>query len=368
MGSDMRVCWLAEHRRAKDDFLSAVATAAGQGRRLTTAPLSLRDFPQTAGRVADCMARAKKRPASALGRAAKRLLIRAQYNGARRFFTRHPDALALCWNGLTGSRRAVMLGARDAGAPRLFAELAPLPGFLTLDPAGVNAEGSVPQDPAAYDTVTPDAPLIADLRDRLVARAPRRADVGQGQGDLPDAPFLFVPLQVPDDSQVRLFSGWAGDLPGFIAALGRAADALPPGWHLRLKEHPSAKQPLSEIIAAAGSRLVLDNDTDSFAQLRASRGVLTLNSSMGLQAFFHDTPVIVTGRAFFALPGLADHAPSEAALTDLLARAGTLGFDAGLRDRFLTWLAREYYIPWQDGPTAGTDTALRRALGRAMTR
>lgn len=364
----MRVCWLAEHRPAKDDFFRAVAAAAGQGRRLTTAPLSLRDFPQTPARVAECMARAKKRPASALGRAAKRLLIRAQYNGARRFFARHPVSVALCWNGLTGSRRAVMLGARDAGALRLFAELAPLPGFLTLDPAGVNAEGSVPQDPAAYADVTPDPALIAGLAARLVARAPRRADVGQGQGALPETPFLFVPLQVPDDSQVRLFSGWAGDLPGFIAALGRAADALPPGWHLRLKEHPSAKQPLADLIAAAGDRLILDNETDSFAQLRAARGVLTLNSSMGLQAFFHDKPVIVTGRAFFALPGLADHAPSEAALADLLARAGSLTFDADLRARFLTWLAREYYIPWQDGPADGTDAALRRALGRAMTR
>ena len=349
----MPVAWLAEPHAFKTAFFRAVAEAAGGGTRLATWPLSFRGFPESAARADDCLARAKKQPEGPLGTFLKRAFLRGRYNWARRWFAAHPGHVALCWQGLTGTRRAVMLGARDAGAATLFAELSPLPGYLTLDPKGVNAEGSVPQDPRFYDDVAPDAALLAGLRDRIRPRASRRADVGQG-GAVPvdSGPFVFVPLQVPDDSQMLLFSGWVGGADGFIRALAAAAGALPDGWHLRLKEHPSSKIALTaEIDAAiaAGARIVLDNATDSFAQLSASGGVLTVNSSMGLQAMFWDKPVIVTGQSLYALPGVAHHAGDLTALKAALADLPR--FDGPLRARFLTWLATAYYIPQgEDGP------------------
>ncbi|MFD1808108.1 hypothetical protein ACFSHQ_08015 [Gemmobacter lanyuensis] len=73
---------------------------------------------------------------------------------------------------------------------------------------------------------------------------------------------------------------------------------------------------------------MLDNATDSFAQIAASRGVVTLNSSMGLQAFFHDKPVITLGQAFFNIAGLVDHAADQTALNHLFAKAPDRGYDA----------------------------------------
>jgi capsular polysaccharide export protein len=337
------VVWLAEYRRSKDELFRAVAGAAGRGRRLWTIPWSLRDFPETAARVADCLARAKRQPRGAVGAALKRTLLRLQYNGARRWFAARPGRLALCWNGLTGSRRAFMLGARDAGAARLFAELAPLPGRVTLDPRGVNAEGSAPG--ADWRAVAPDPALLADLGARMQARGSRRADVGQDRAEV-TGDFLFVPLQVPDDSQIRLFAGWVNDLPGFLDSLREASSALPPGWHLRIKEHPSARTSLAAHVG--GPRMVLDNRTDSFALVARSRGVVTVNSSMGLQAMFRDKPVIATGRAFWVQPGLAAKADGPEALARALAAPPD--FDPDLRARFLTWLARDYYLP--DPPDA----------------
>ena len=353
------IVYPAEWQRRKESAFASVAEAAGGGRRLALIPMSPRGFPETAARTADCLARAKRQPRGRLGRALKALLIRLQYNGARRFFARHPGAVALCWNGLTGSRRAFMEAARDAGAPRLFLELAPFPGRITLDPAGVNAESSVPRDRAFYEGWAGSDPARCGpgwraLGAGLTARGSRRSDVGQAAAgaELEAAPFLFVPLQVPDDSQMRLFAGWAGGLAGFVAALGPAARALPEGWHLRLKEHPSARAALGPEIAAAirasGGRIRLDNATDSFAQLAASRGVLTINSSMGLQAFFHDKPVIATGAAFWAQEGLVAPAASAEALAGLLAAADRLVFDQGFRDRFMNWLDQVYYPPLQE--------------------
>ncbi|SEW01393.1 capsular polysaccharide export protein [Cognatiyoonia koreensis] len=341
----MPIVWLKEPHAEKERFFQAIGES--NGRALRTWPVSFQHFPETNARAAACLARAKKQPKSAVGYALKLAFLKGRYNWARRYFAAHPDDLALCWQGLTGTRRVFMEGARDAGAARLFSELAPLPGYKTLDPEGVNAESSVPRVPSFFDDVTPDPALLDQIRGKLTARESRRKDVGQGQKRTTDCPYLFVPLQVPDDSQMVLFAGWVGSMEGFINAIATAARDLPDGWHLRLKEHPSSRIRLTDQINALiadGARLELDNETDSFAQLRASRGVLTCNSSMGLQAMFHDVPVITTGRCFYAMRGLTKHAGDAATLRDLMGRAPALQFDPEFRARFLTWLAKDYYI------------------------
>ena len=343
----------AEYNGRKEAIFRALAAVEGAARRLPMIPLSWRDWPETAARTELALARAKRQPRSPLGRRLKRLLIRGQYNWARAHFTRHPERIALAWNGLTGSRMAFMAGARDAGACTLYAELAPLPGRITLDPAGINAEGSVPQDPAFFRRWAHGRDL-SNWREAgagLTARASRRADVAQGPCALPDTPFIFCPLQVPGDSQVTLFAGWTGGMAGFLQALHHAAASLPPGWHLRLKEHPSARVPLGPLLAPllASGRVVLDNTTDSLAQMAAARAVVTLNSSMGLQAFFHDRPVITLGRAFYALPGLVHAAGDQAALDALFADAPALGHDAALRAAFIAWLDQVYYPRFDAG-------------------
>ena len=333
------IIYPAEWTRHKEAVFAALAGADGGGRRLLTIPWSLRDFPQTTARVALCLSRAKRQP-QGLGRWLKALLIRLQYNGARKLFARHPGAVAVAWNGLGGSRQAFLLAARDAGLGTLACELAPFPGRITVDPKGVNAESSV----MGFDfSTTPAADDWRMMGATLTARPSRRADVGQGTADLPTTPFLFCPLQVPNDSQVTLFGGWTGGMAGFLTALTEAATKLPPGWHLRIKEHPSARTALALAPLIATGRIILDNATDSFAQLQASRGVVTLNSSMGLQAFFHDKPVVVLGRAFFARQGLVEVAGDQVQLNHLFGTAHNLSFDPLQRARFMTWLDRSYY-------------------------
>jgi capsular polysaccharide export protein len=138
---------------------------------------------------------------------------------------------------------------------------------------------------------------------------------------------------------------------GYLAALDQAARALPDGWHLRIKEHPSARTPLRpKIEAFRNPNLIVDNDSDSFAQIAASRGVVTLNSSMGLQAFFYDKPVVALGRAFWALPGLVEAPQDQASLNARFASAAELSFDPALRAAFIHWLDRAYYPDFTADP------------------
>lgn len=354
------IAYLAGWARKKDSLFASVAEAAGGGVRLPLIGLSLRGFPESGARARAALAVAKRQPKGGLGRALKFALIWMQYNWARRYFARHPGRVAMCWNGLTGSRRAFMQGARDAGAPRLYAELAPFPGRVTLDPEGVNAANSVPRDPQFFRDWAASAPerqgeAWRALGENLTARASRRADVSQAGGEaLADAEhFLFVPLQVPNDSQITLFAGWVKSVEGMLAALAEASENLPEGWHIRIKEHPSARaslaEPLKAAVQHAKGRLVVDNQTDTFEQVKASGGVITINSSVGLQAFFHDKPVIVLGEAFFAIDGLVHVADAPEKLSALLKAAEELGVDPALRAAFMNFLDQVYY------PRATTD-------------
>lgn len=355
------ILYPAEWNARKEAIFTALAKADGGGRRLWTIPWSPRGFPETEARVALCLSRAKRQP-QGLGRWFKAGLIRLQYNGARRLFQRHPGAVAVAWNGLGGSRQAFLLAARDAGLATLYCELAPFPGRITLDPMGVNAESSIPPDLTHFDASN----NWRALGDTLTARTSRRTDVGQTQGT-PQGSYLFCPLQVPNDSQVTLFAGWTGGMTGFLTALTEAASHLPEGWHLRVKEHPSAKIPLTDALKPllATGKAVLDNTTDSFAQLAASKAVVTLNSSMGLQAFFHDKPVITLGRAFFARSPIVTPADNQPTLNALFAAPQSLTFDPTQRAQLMNWLDQVYY-PNPTDPSAMTEK-LRQARNLAAT-
>ena len=362
-----------EHDARKRAVFAALSRAAGGGRALWL-PVGFGRFAETGSRVTEALARAK-RPERGLRLILKRWQLTSHYQWARHHFAAHPGDVAVVWNGLGGVRQAFAMGARDAGAAVLHAELAPFPGRITLDPAGVNAEGSVPQERGFYEAWADTDPDRRGqgwraMGQNLTARPSRRADVGQSHAGLPDTAFLFCPLQVPDDTQVTLFAGWTGGMEGFLAALGQAAAHLPQGWHLRLKEHPSANQSLAPLIAPllATGRVILDNATDSFAQLDAAKAVVVLNSSMGLQAFFHDKPVVTLGRAFFAQPGLTAPADTQTTLNQLFTDPETISYDPTYRAIFMSWLDRVYYprFTWPGGLADRAAFADKLAQARAL--
>lgn len=170
---------------------------------------------------------------------------------------------------------------------------------------------------------------------------------GSGTATLPPVtePFVFVPLQVPGDSQIRLFGRTFRTVPEFVEALVRLSDGLPAGWHLRLKEHPSARQSFADLLCTHPDRpIFIDNGTDTFDLVRASRIVLTVNSSVGLEAMFFDKPVIAAGDCFWAIEGVAHRAEDEAALGRLLSRADTLGYGPEARNAFMSYLTEIYYV------------------------
>lgn len=315
-------------------------------------PLALRAYPETTVRATEAYTAARRPARWAPAAWLQRCLYAWQYNGTRAWFTAHPDHVAVAWNGLNGSRRVFMDGARDAGARRLFFELSPFKGRITCDPMGVNQANGLPRSAAFYLDWMQRTGVAHDTwrghRAKIVQRAPSRAkspgmgEAGQG------GPYIFAPLQVPGDSQLRIFGGTFRTVPDFIDALVAAADHLPDGWHLKIKEHPTAEISFAQEIASRSPRVILDNQTDTFALVGNAAAVITVNSSVGLEAMFFEKPVIACGECFWAIPGIADHAPDLGAMTPLFARPEALGFDPAARAAFLNYLLDQYYLVTDD--------------------
>lgn len=335
-------------RKAKRDAISTALRPLGRLSFLKIPPMARGDFPETHTRVAAAFAAGTKIPGTGLMEHAKKTLLRLQYNGTRRYFAKQPKVVAVAWNGLNGSRRVFMDAARDAGARRLYFELAPFKGRITADPGGVNYANSLPRDPAPYlawaDATQPDD-TWRRVGASITARAPAHAKAaGDGTQAALSEPFIFVPLQVPGDSQLRLFGGAFRTVEATIAAVAQAAQKLPDGWHLRIKEHPTSPERFDQLVAKLShSKLVLDNTTDTFAQVAAARAVVTVNSSVGLEAMFFDKPVVALGDCFWAIPGVAHHAPTQTELDHLLSDPTAMTFDPASRAAFLAFLIDRYY-------------------------
>jgi capsular polysaccharide export protein len=124
--------------------------------------------------------------------------------------------------------------------------------------------------------------------------------------------YFAVALQVYNDSQVHHHSHYH-DVREFIAdVLTSFAQHADKNHRLVFKHHPMDRgqrdyrrllRELSEQHGVTG-RVHYLHDVHLPTLLRHARGVLTINSTVGLSALYHDKALMVMGRALYDLPGL----------------------------------------------------------------
>jgi capsular polysaccharide export protein len=127
-----------------------------------------------------------------------------------------------------------------------------------------------------------------------------------------DRGFYLVPLQVEGDTQLTYHSDYTS-VPDFIAHVIASFAAHAPGaTELVIKHHPMDRgyndyawliRDLARQHGVAG-RVRYIHDVSLPALLRKARGVVVINSTVGLSALHHGTPTITLGDAIYDLPGL----------------------------------------------------------------
>lgn len=137
---------------------------------------------------------------------------------------------------------------------------------------------------------------------------------------LDGTPFVLVPLQVSSDSQVSLGSDYAGMEPFIAELIASFASHAPRKERLAFKHHPRDRGynhygALIRDLAGrhgVGDRVLYFHDGPLGPILKRSKAVLTINSTVGIQALYHAVPTKVLGRTFYNLPGLTDQQPLAA--------------------------------------------------------
>ena len=178
--------------------------------------------------------------------------------GAKRTFTyfyqyiRDNKIDMVCiWNGNSSERAAVMEAAKALGAKTIYFENGLLPNTTTADPEGVNHSGILAHKNAAFfrDIVIEQDKLSTLFREQLIPRAQKRKWYQKAKAPVPaetlslDFPYVFVPFQVHDDTQVIIHSPYLRDMEELTAWVGAAVQrhnqTNNDNLRIIIKEHPS---------------------------------------------------------------------------------------------------------------------------------
>ena len=279
-------------------------------------------------------------PVSAFRQSVK---LYSAYSGVIR--EKSPDAV--CVWGAKYRAALLALAARTQQVPVVYLENGALPCTTAVDLQGINACNSLPRDAAFYRALAAPATRETGVPLEVRKAVPGKHGQDAGLATLP-ARYIFAPFQDDSDTQILLQSPWIKDMRQFFSLLVRVYKQLnDPQLHLIFKEHPSATSEYPDLHRKAGRepRIHIVNNYLTQELIEHAESVVTINSSVGIESLLFDRPVIVTGRAFYNIPGLVTKADSEAGLLQALKSVNTFATDQVLRRNFLHYLDSEYLVP-----------------------
>ena len=161
--------------------------------------------------------------------------------------------------------------------------------------------------------------------------------------------FYLAPLQVFNDAQVTVHADGLDGVEHFIErALQSFARHAPQDTLLVFKHHPMDRgyRDYTRLVrarareAGVADRVLYIHDQHLPSLLDHARGVVLVNSTVGMSALHHGAPTIVCGRALYDMPGLT----YRGSLDDFWAAAPHSQPDSELYQRFRSRLISETQI------------------------
>lgn len=249
------------------------------------------------------------------------------------------------WNGRLPWYRAAVAQAQALGIPVCYLEYGFFPDTLQMDGCGVNAAASIAALPAEWFAALPHDPAVW-----LTPFAQRGVEFTAGANALPGdverlpARAVVVPLQLDGDTQLTDHSPWIRDMAHLLDAV---CAATPEGMPVIVKEHPSAAtREETALLHARYPRVTWCRYRSVAELLPAARVVVTVNSSVGLQALCRRVPVVACGAALWAKPAFCQSARNGAQLAAAIHGASAYEPDCQTLGSFLTYLRGRWGVPY----------------------
>lgn len=241
-------------------------------------------------------------------------------------------------SGYSYIQQAIVAWAKENDIKAIYTENGQLPCTFVIDSKGVNSKSSIPQSKEFYQSIK--VPKDYVYARKLLAR---RNKVKSDEVQLP-ASYYFVPFQVPTDSQVLINSPWIDGMPKLYELLVSMLPYLPNGFFFVIKEHPSSEIRFKNL-HAKNPKIIFANGNDTQSLIQSSAAVITLNSSVGVEALMLGKKVITLGDAFYNIEGLANHVENEQELARFVAAPNLLIRNEELVSKVFWWLESYYLLP-----------------------
>lgn len=257
-----------------------------------------------------------------------------------------PRAIVV-WNGRKFQDH-VLHAVNERGIPIVYFENGVLPASTLVDTCGINADISVPRDPSVYRSADIQHINVSPIHDRQPRQGMlKRANAKASPADVGDGINILLPFQKERDTQILEHSPWIHSMPALFDVVTEAVRGAQLGsYRLWLREHPSSatRYPSVNRDAAASSDCGFANGGKLADWLDTMDLVITINSSVGMEALLKGKKVITLGNAFYNIPGLVEHAESTEQLTQAIQRVLTTPVDEQLRLGFIAYLANHYVV------------------------
>jgi capsular polysaccharide export protein len=91
-------------------------------------------------------------------------------------------------------------------------------------------------------------------------------------------------------------------------------------------------------------KVIFTTTLPSSELIESSRAVITINSTVGIEALLKGKPVITLGEAFYNVEGLVHHCIDLSRLQDDMWNAVSEKMNSGLVDKFLYYLRYQYLV------------------------
>ena len=116
------------------------------------------------------------------------------------------------------------------------------------------------------------------------------------------------------------------------------------GTKFVIKEHPSCKLSYHDY-HNLDPRIIFINDLSSEQLIEKAAAVITINSTVGMEAIIKEKPVLTLGNSCYNIEGLVLHAENLLEAIAKLERLKTWKMNLKLRNQFLNFLSDVYTIP-----------------------
>jgi capsular polysaccharide export protein len=157
--------------------------------------------------------------------------------------------------------------------------------------------------------------------------------------------YVFIPFQVVKDSQLLLYSPLVGnDMESFLDHCRTAVKQVAEDYRIIVKLHPADLDNVDySQLPERYPDVIFLKDYPSNQLIQGSNLVITINSTVGVEALLHDKPVITLGNNFYNVPGVVNHVDDLSELPHAIETALNTPPDKEKIQRLLYYLYHEYF-------------------------